>query len=97
MLFVPYPARLALSALTVAVAASTLFVAPAIASPSPQDVPYPGVLTLAVDATDLDHRVLVVHETIPVAPGPLTLLFPRWLPGYHGPYGQPSRLAGLVI
>ncbi len=67
------------------------------AAPPPQDVPYPGVLTLAVDATDLDHRLLAIHETIPVAPGPLRLLFARWLPGDHGPYGEPRRLAGLVV
>jgi predicted metalloprotease with PDZ domain len=67
------------------------------ATPTPQDVPYPGLIKLSVDATDIDHRVFVVHETIPVSAGPLTLLFPRWLPGYHGPAGQPNRLAGLVI
>ena len=67
------------------------------AAPAPQDVPYPGTLTVAVDATDLDHRLFTIHETLDVAPGPLTLLFPRWLPGDHGPYGKPGRLAGLVI
>ena len=56
------------------------------AAPPPADTPYPGVLTLAVDATDLEHHLLVVHETLPVAAGPLRLLFPRWLPGDHGPY-----------
>ena len=67
------------------------------AAPVPQDTPYPGLLTLAVDATDLDHRLLSVHETIPVSTGPLRLLFARWLPGDHGPYGEPRRLAGLVV
>jgi predicted metalloprotease with PDZ domain len=81
-----------------AVLAAVTVAAPAFAvAPTPQDNPYPGTLTLSVDATDLDHRVFVVHETIPVTPGPLTLLFARWLPGDHGPYGQPARLAGLVI
>ena len=65
--------------------------------PPPRDVPYPGAMTLAVDATDLDHRVVRIHETLDVTPGPLTLLFAKWLPGYHGPYGRPRRLAGLVI
>jgi predicted metalloprotease with PDZ domain len=85
--------RLTLASLALSVAASIA----SAATPPPQDVPYPGLLTLAVDATDLDHRLFTVHETIPVVPGPSTLLFPRWLPGDHGPYGQPSRLAGLVI
>ena len=100
MSFVFRGMRIAPSALIVAAIATAASVsvgaAPAAAA-APQDVPYPGVLTLAVDATDTDHRVFVVHETIPVDPGPLTLLFPRWLPGYHGPVGQPNRLAGLVI
>jgi predicted metalloprotease with PDZ domain len=59
---------------------------------------WPGTLTVAVDATDLDHHLQRVTETLPVAgPGPLTLLFPRWLPGHHGPNGDVSQLAGLMV
>ena len=55
---------------------------------APQDTPYPGVLKVTVDATDLDHHIYRVHETIPVAkPGPITLLYPQWLPGNHAPNG----------
>ena len=69
---------------------------PAIAAP--QDVAYPGVLQLSVDATDLDRRIFRVQETIPVsASGPFTLLFPRWLPGHHSPVGRLDQLAGLTI
>ncbi|MSO97767.1 MAG: M61 family peptidase [Rhodospirillaceae bacterium] len=68
------------------------------AIPAPQDVAYPGVIRLEVDATDLERRIFNVRETISVAgPGPLTLLYPQWLPGNHGPYGQADKLAGLVI
>ncbi len=70
---------------------------PAAAAPLPQDVDYPGTINLAVDATDLDHRLFAIHETLDVSPGPLTLLIPRWLPGDHGPYGRPGRIVGLVI
>jgi len=64
----------------------------------PKDAPYPGVLTLVVDATDLDHAIQRVHETVPVSgPGPETLLYPRWLPGNHSPSGPIDKLAGLVI
>ena len=87
----PGSARLAALALALAPLAASH------AAPAPQDVPYPGTMTVAVDATDLDHRLFAIHETLDVAPGPLTLLFPRWLPGDHGPYGKPGRLAGLVI
>ena len=87
----PGSARLAALALALAPLAASH------AAPAPQDVPYPGTMTVAVDATDLDHRLFAIHETLDVAPGQLTLLFPRWLPGDHGPYGKPGRLAGLVI
>ena len=66
--------------------------------PAPEDVAYPGTLTLSVDATDLARHIFTVHESIPVAgPGPMTLLFPKWLPGEHAPVGPISQLAGLVI
>lgn len=66
--------------------------------PAPRDVPYPGTLRLAVDATDLDRRIFTVHETVPVAhAGDTVLLLPHWLPGDHGPDGDMSLLASLVI
>ena len=65
--------------------------------PPPQDAAYPGTIILDVDATDLDHRVFRVRERIPVAPGPQVLMFPRWLPGTHGPTGEIDRLAGIQI
>lgn len=58
---------------------------------------YPGTVQLEVDATDLDHRIFQVRQHLPVVAGPLTLYFPRWLPGQHAPAGDVSRLAGLVI
>ncbi|KPF68926.1 hypothetical protein IP84_06850 [beta proteobacterium AAP99] len=65
--------------------------------PPPRDADYPGTIRLTVDATDLDRRIFQVQQTIPVAPGRVTLLYPRWLPGAHGPYGDVSRMAGLMI
>src|SRR5271167_2450179 len=56
--------------------------------PALQDVAFPGTIVLAVDATDTAHGIFRVHETIPVEhPGPLVLLYPRWLPGHHSPNG----------
>jgi predicted metalloprotease with PDZ domain len=64
----------------------------------PRDIPYPGVLKLSVDATDLDHAIFTIHETVPVAgPGPLVLLYPRWLPGNHSPSGPIDKLASLKV
>ncbi|MBS0297937.1 MAG: M61 family metallopeptidase [Proteobacteria bacterium] len=68
------------------------------ATPEPQDKPYPGLIRLSVDATDLDHRMYSVHESIPVqASGPMTLLYPRWRPGNHGPSNPLAELGGLII
>jgi predicted metalloprotease with PDZ domain len=65
---------------------------------APRDVPYPGVIKLSVDATDLAHAIFTVHETVPVAgPGPIVLQYPKWLPGNHSPSGPIDKLAGLVV
>ena len=65
---------------------------------APQDVAYPGAIQLSVDATDLDRRIFRVRETIPIAQaGPITLLYPKWLPGNHSPSGPLSDFAGLVV
>ena len=64
----------------------------------PRDVAYPGQITLAVDARDVTRRIFQVRETIPVAgPGPMVLLYPKWLPGTHSPSGPLDQLAGLTI
>jgi predicted metalloprotease with PDZ domain len=67
------------------------------AVPAPQDIPYPGVISLRVDATDIERHVFNVHEAIAVKPGPLTLLYPQWLPGNHAPRGPIDGLAGLLL
>ncbi|WIV98399.1 M61 family metallopeptidase [Kinneretia aquatilis] len=65
--------------------------------PQPEDKPYLGPIRIQVDATDLDRHIFQVRQQLPVKPGRLTLLFPRYLPGAHGPYGTVDRLAGLKI
>ncbi len=67
------------------------------ATPTPVDKPYPGTIGLQVDLTDRVRGVVSVHEAIPVAPGPLTLLYPQWIPGDHSPTGPLSKLGGLVV
>ncbi len=76
---------------------AALFLSPAVAQTSPGAAPYPGEIALRVDATDLDHKVLRVQQTLPVKPGPLKLFFPRWLPGTHAPSGDITLLAGLQL
>jgi len=68
------------------------------AMPPARDVAYPGTLRLDVDASDTSRGIYRVVETIPVDhAGPMTLLYPQWLPGNHGPSGPINSLAGLRI
>ena len=53
------------------------------------------VVKLAVDATDAPRKLFRATETIPARPGPLTLYYPAWLPGEHGPTGPIINLSGL--
>jgi predicted metalloprotease with PDZ domain len=54
-----------------------------------------GAISLTVDGTDNAQKLLRVHETIPVAPGAVTLYYPKWIPGEHGPDGPIESVAGL--
>jgi predicted metalloprotease with PDZ domain len=64
----------------------------------PEDKDFPGTIELNVDATDVTRGIFRVHETIPIArSGRLTLLYPKWLPGYHSPQAQIALFAGLEI
>jgi predicted metalloprotease with PDZ domain len=63
----------------------------------PRDVAYPGVIHLAVDASDLERRIVRVHETVSGVGADTVLLYPKWLPGTHAPEGPVDRLAGLKI
>lgn len=65
--------------------------------PAPVDRPYAGTISLSVDLTNVNDRVLSARETIPVKPGEITLLYPEWLPGTHSPSNAIGNLAGLVV
>src|SRR5438552_1037305 len=63
--------------------------------PAPVGVRFPGTIELAVDATDVNKRIVRVRETVPVKPGRMTLLYPQWIPGAHAPGSSITLLAGL--
>ena len=66
--------------------------------PAARDTPYPGVMTLDVDATDTRQGIFRVKETLTIAhDGHMALLFPKFLPGKHAAYGEIEKLAGLKI
>jgi len=50
---------------------------------------------LTVDATKTPEKLLHSREAIPVQPGPLTIYYPKWIPGEHGPNGPISSVTGL--
>jgi len=67
------------------------------AAAPPDDTPPLPAMTVRVDATNTAQWIFQVHATIPAAPGPLRLLYPRWIPGHHGPSGDVAQLAGLTV
>ncbi|MDQ4094015.1 MAG: M61 family peptidase, partial [Actinomycetota bacterium] len=54
-------------------------------------------IKLTVDATDAPRKLFRAREVIPVSPGPLTLYYPKWIPGTHGPTGPIMNLSGLTL
>ncbi len=56
-----------------------------------------GAITILVDATEAPRKILHARLTIPTKSGPQTLLYPKWIPGEHGPTGPITDLAGLKI
>src|SRR5262245_37773952 len=67
-----------------------LLAAPALAAdPRPID--------FQVDLTDAPRRLFRAHLVIPAEPGPLTLYYPKWIPGEHQPSGPVIDLSGLKL
>jgi predicted metalloprotease with PDZ domain len=54
-------------------------------------------IVLKVDARDASQRILHATLHMPARPGPLTLVYPKWIPGEHGPTGPIADLTGLKM
>jgi predicted metalloprotease with PDZ domain len=52
-------------------------------------------ISLTVDATKTQNKILHMHLVMPVKPGPLTVYYPKWIPGAHAPEGSIANLMGL--
>ncbi|HET6330646.1 MAG TPA: hypothetical protein VFF76_07650 [Holophagaceae bacterium] len=52
-------------------------------------------IKLSVDASMAPQHHLHAVERIPASPGALTLFYPKWIPGEHGPTGPLQDLVGL--
>jgi predicted metalloprotease with PDZ domain len=70
-------------------------IASAVPVAAPKDRGYPGEIRLAVNATDIEQRIVHVHETLTGVGTETVLLYPKWLPGTHAPEGPIDRLAGI--
>lgn len=55
----------------------------------------PPTITLAVDASEAPRKIFHAKLSIPATAGKLTLYYPKWIPGEHGPTGPIKNLAGL--
>src|SRR5690349_7222368 len=56
-----------------------------------------GAMTLTVDATDAARNIVHSKLAISVKPGPLTLFYPKWIPGEHSPTGPINDVMGLKL
>ena len=52
-------------------------------------------IRLIVDLTDAPKNIFHATLTLPVAPGPATFVYPKWIPGNHRPSGPIANLTGL--
>src|SRR5438445_5910132 len=52
-------------------------------------------ISLAVDASEASRKIFHAQLKIPASPVTLTLYYPKWIPGEHGPTGPVEDLAGL--
>ena len=54
-------------------------------------------IRLAVDLSDAPRNIFHSKLTLAARPGPLTLVYPKWIPGNHRPSGPIANLTGLKI
>jgi predicted metalloprotease with PDZ domain len=52
-------------------------------------------IALTVDATQAPDKIIRTRQVMPVKPGPLTLYYPKWIPGEHEPSGPVGNMGGL--
>ncbi|MGA9497950.1 MAG: M61 family peptidase [Terriglobales bacterium] len=52
-------------------------------------------IALSVDASDAPRKIFHAQLHIPAKAGVLTLYYPKWIPGEHGPTGPITDLTGL--
>ena len=54
-------------------------------------------ITISADLTDAPRHIVHATEVMPVTTGPLTLVYPKWIPGDHGPTGPIDSFVGFLV
>ncbi|HEY8296640.1 MAG TPA: hypothetical protein VIG32_01270 [Candidatus Baltobacteraceae bacterium] len=54
-------------------------------------------MTVVLDARLAPRGLMRSHLTIPAKPGPFTIVYPKWIPGEHGPTGPLNDLVALRV
>ncbi len=54
-------------------------------------------IEIVADLSDAPRKLFHADVELPVAPGPLTLTTPQWIPGNHRPTGPASEITGVVF
>jgi predicted metalloprotease with PDZ domain len=92
-------ASLSRLARVVALGSVVLFpVAASAAEPERTDpVPSGAPLVLDIDASQAPLKIYHVKATLPAKSGPFTFVYPKWIPGYHGPVGPINDVVSLKV
>ncbi|HXE83883.1 MAG TPA: hypothetical protein VN513_11205, partial [Gemmatimonadales bacterium] len=54
-------------------------------------------LTVRIDARDIARKHVHTELTLAAKPGPLVLVYPKWIPAEHAPSGPLDSIIGLEI
>jgi len=67
-------------------------------APAPPAIAQSGApLRLAVDASQATQKIYHVKVTMPAQAGPFTFVYPKWIPGWHGPVGPVADVVSLRV
>ncbi|MGO9991849.1 MAG: M61 family peptidase [Steroidobacteraceae bacterium] len=75
-------------------AAASLLVAFNCATSARAEAASAGAAQFTVDAREAPRGIMSARLILPVVEGPLTLVYPKWLPGRHSPVGPLTSLGG---
>jgi predicted metalloprotease with PDZ domain len=70
------------------------WIAPLLATGALQCAAAASPALIDVDAREASRGIISAHLRLPASAGPLTLVYPKWLPGRHSPAGPLTSLAG---